>query len=91
MQDSDIVKFTATQLGDTTSGTFELFFRGSDVGLSPTSEDIDAVDLHADGRLIVSTIGNFAVTGVSGSDEDLIAFTPDTPGDYIIRHMGNVL
>ena len=46
VEDSDIVKFTATQLGDTTSGTFELFFRGSDVGLSPTSEDIDAIDLH---------------------------------------------
>ena len=83
VQDSDIVKFTATGLGDTTSGTFELFFRGSDVGLSPTSEDIDALDLHPDGRLIVSTIGNFDVTGVSGGDEDLIAFTPLTSGDYL--------
>ncbi len=82
VEDSDIVKFTATGLGDTTSGTFELFFRGSDVGFSPTSEDIDAVDLHGDGRLIISTIGNFDVTGVNGRDEDLIAFTPDTPGDY---------
>ena len=90
VQDSDIVKFTATQLGDTTSGTFELFFRGSDVGLSPTSEDIDALDLHHDGRLIVSTTGNFAVTGVSGGDEDLIAFTPSHAGRLFIRHMGNV-
>jgi hypothetical protein len=82
VEDSDIVKFTATGLGDTTSGTFELFFRGSDSGLSPTLEDIDALELHNDGRLIVSTIANFAVTGVSGRDEDLIAFTPLTPGDY---------
>jgi len=82
VEDSDIVKFTATQLGDTTSGTFELFFRGSDLGLSPTQEDIDAVDLHTDGRLIVSTTGNFDVPGLSGSDEDLLAFTPLTPGDY---------
>ncbi len=82
VEDSDIVKFTATQLGDTTSGTFELFFRGGDVGLSPSAEDIDAVDLHPDGRLIVSTIGSVLVPGLSGSDEDLIAFTPDVPGDY---------
>ncbi len=80
--DSDIVKFNATQLGETTSGTFELFFRGSDVGLSPLEEDIDAIDIHADGRLIVSTIGSFDVPGLAGDDEDLIAFTPDTPGDY---------
>ena len=84
VEDSDIVKFTATQLGVTTSGTFELFFRGSDVGLSPSSEDIDAVDLHNDGRLVLSTIGDFDVTGVTGRDEDLIAFTPLTPGDYSV-------
>ena len=82
VQDTDIVKFTATQLGDTTSGTFELFFRGSDVGFTPTTEDVDAIDLHPDGRLIVSTIGNFTVPGLTGRDEDLIAFTPNTPGDY---------
>jgi hypothetical protein len=82
VQDTDIVKFTATQLGDTTSGTFEFFFRGSDFGLSPTAEDIDAIDVHPDGRLIVSTIGNFDVPGLTGRDEDLLAFTPDTPGDY---------
>ncbi len=82
VEDSDIVKFTATQLGDTTSGTFELFFRGSDVGLSPLEEDIDAIDIHADGRLIVSTFGSFDVPGLTGDDEDLIAFTPNTPGDY---------
>ena len=82
VEDSDIVKFTATGLGDTTSGTFEMFMRGSDVGLSPTAEDIDAIDLHPDGRLIVSTIGSVDVTGVSGADEDLLAFTPDVPGDY---------
>ena len=82
VEDSDIVKFTATQLGDTTSGTFELFLRGSDVGLSPALEDVDAVDLHDDGRLIVSTIGGFDVAGLLGGDEDLIAFTPVAPGDY---------
>ena len=82
VQDSDIVKFTATQLGDTTSGTFELFFRGSDFGFSPTEEDIDAIDLHPDGRLMVSTIGNYDASGLTGGDEDLIAFTPNTPGDY---------
>ncbi|MGI9429219.1 MAG: metallophosphoesterase, partial [Bythopirellula sp.] len=82
VEDSDIVKFTATQLGGTTIGVFELFLRGSDVGLAPGLEDIDAVDLHDDGRLIVSTVSSFGVSGLTGADEDLIAFTPLTPGDY---------
>ncbi len=91
VQISDIVKFTATQLGDNTAGTFELFFDGSaagleglgaDVAITLDTEDIDAVDLHSDGRLIVSTVGPFEVPGVTGEDDDLIAFTPDTPGDY---------
>ena len=82
VEDSDIVKFTATQLGVSTVGTFELFFRGSDVGLSPSTEDIDAIDLHNDGRVIISTVGDVDVPGVTGRDEDLLAFTPNTPGDY---------
>ena len=73
---------SATASSTQHQGLSSSFFRGSDVGLSPKQEDVDAVDLHDDGRLIVSTIGDFDVTGVSGGDEDLIAFTPDTPGDY---------
>ncbi len=75
VDDSDIVQFTPTSLGTATAGTFSLYFDGSDVGLTSNSEDVDAIALAADGRLIVSTTGGFSGTGASGSDEDLFLFT----------------
>jgi hypothetical protein len=80
VDDSDIVRFTPTSLGANTAGAFEWYFDASDVGLSTNDEDIDALDALPDGRLIVSTVGAFSVTGASGEDEDLIAFAPATFG-----------
>ena len=80
VDDSDIVKFTATQLGATTSGSFDMYFDGSDVNLSSSGEDVDAVKLTSDGRLLVSTRGSFSVSGVSGRDEDIVEFTPTSLG-----------
>jgi hypothetical protein len=76
---ADIVRFHATSLGATTAGTFFWYFDGSDVGLTTTSEDIDGIDQLADGRLLISTSGSASVTGASGADEDILAFTP-APG-----------
>ena len=73
--DSDIVKFTPTTTGNSTAGTFSMYFDGSDVGLSTTNEDIDAVSVMANGHLLISTVGGFSVPGVSGNDEDLIEFS----------------
>ncbi|MBK8902097.1 MAG: proprotein convertase P-domain-containing protein [Anaerolineaceae bacterium] len=78
--DADIVRFVPTSTGSTTAGTFSLYFDGSDVGLSTSSEDIDAVELLADGRIVISTTGNISVTGASGADEDMVAFTPTSLG-----------
>ena len=80
VDDSDIVKFTATQLGDNTSGSFELYFDGSDVALTRSGEDVDAVKLLDSGNLLISTRSSFSVSGVSGKDEDLIEFTPTSLG-----------
>lgn len=82
---SDIVHFTPFALGDATSGTFALYFDGSDVGLTISAEKIDALDVLADGRLLISTTGNAQVPLGGGvqqkaSDEDLLAFTPTTTG-----------
>ena len=74
VDDSDIVRF------DTSSESFSRFFDGSDVGLTSNGEDIDGLELLPDGRLLVSTRGSFSVPGVSGGDEDIIAFT-GTLGD----------
>jgi hypothetical protein len=81
VDDSDIVKFTATTLGTSTAGTFALYFDGSDVGLSSDSEDVDAVEVLDNGNLLISTTGSVSVTGVSsGADEDILQFTPTSLG-----------
>ncbi len=81
VDDSDIVQFDATSLGDTTAGTFSWYFDGSDVGLTRNSENIDGLTRLDDGRLLISTSGNTWTGGVIGRDEDLLAFTPTSLGE----------
>lgn len=80
VDDSDILRFTPTSTGSTTAGTWSWYFDGSDVGLSTNDEDVDAFALLPDGRLLISTLGSVSVTGASGADEDLLAFTPSALG-----------
>lgn len=80
VDDSDLVRFVPTSLGTTTAGTFEMYFDGSDVGLTTNTEDIDTVARLSDGRLVLSTEGGFTIPGLSGGDEDLIVFTPTSLG-----------
>ncbi len=80
VNDPDIVEFTPTSLGSTTAGTFTWKFDGSDVGLSTTYEDVDALFFLADGTMVVSIRDAFSVTGISGQDEDLIRFTATSWG-----------
>jgi VCBS repeat-containing protein len=80
VDDSDIVRFTATSLGNTTAGAFSLYFDGSDVGLTMDNEDIDAIELLANGHLLVSTTGSASVPGASAEDKDLLRFAPASLG-----------
>ena len=80
VDDSDIVRFVPASLGTSTAGNFEWYFDGSDVGLTSSGEDVDAITLLADGRIVVSTVGSFGVAGASGRDEDLVVFTPTSLG-----------
>ena len=80
VDDSDILRFTPTSTGDTTAGTWSWYFDGSDVGLTTSSEDVDALTVLPDGRLLISTVDTVSVTGASGADEDLLAFTPTALG-----------
>jgi uncharacterized protein YjiK len=76
----DILRFDAASLGENTAGTFSLYFDGSAVGLDTSGENIDGIALLADGRLVLSTSGNFSVPGASGKDEDLLIFDQTTLG-----------
>lgn len=80
VDDADVIKFIPTRLGTVTAGTFEMWLDGSDVGLEMDPEDVDAIWLQPDGQLLISTIGNFAVTGSSGRDEDILQFEALTWG-----------
>lgn len=85
VDDSDIVRFVPTSLGNRTTGTFEMFFDGSDVGLTKDAEDIDAISWSPGGALIVSTVGNFRVLEsdqqvLKGADEDLLRFEIESTG-----------
>ena len=76
----DLLVFTPSSLGPTTSGTYAMYFDGSDVGISTSNENVDAAAVDAAGRVYLSTTGNFTATGVSGADEDVFVFTPTTLG-----------
>lgn len=81
LADEDILAFTPISLGDNTAGTWALYFDGSDVGLSTSSaEDVDALDVVANGNIYLSTLDNFSVSGISGADEDVFVCVPTSLG-----------
>ncbi len=82
VDDSDIVLFKATSLGEDTAGSFEMYFDGSDVGLTSSGEDVDGFALAEDGSLVLSTRKGASVDGVGAvRDEDLLMFTPTSLGE----------
>jgi subtilase family protein len=76
----DAVRFDASSLGPNTAGTFSWYVDGSDVGLSATGEEIDAIEVLGDGRVLLSTVGTVSVPGASGAGEDLLALAPTSLG-----------
>lgn len=75
------VSFIPTSLGANTAGSFAWVLDGSDVGLDTPDEDIDAIARTADGRLVVSSAGDFSVGAVSGVSQDLFLFTATSLGE----------
>ncbi len=81
VDDSDLLLFVPTSLGANTAGTWSFYFDGSDVGLTTSNEDIDAISILPSGAIGISTLGAATITGLSGiEDEDIFGFTPTTLG-----------
>ena len=78
VDDSDILIFTPTALGQTTAGTLAVFLDGSAYDLETDEEDIDALTFAPDGRLVVSTLGKLTVNNLTAQDEDLSALNLST-------------
>jgi hypothetical protein len=75
----DVLRFVPNATGNNTSGTFQMWVDGSNVGLTTSAERIDALGLAADGRIAVSTFGAVAVAGPGGAtlkaaNEDALGF-----------------
>ena len=81
VDDSDIVKFTASSIGENTTGVFELYLDGSDVGLEQPGEDIDALTQLSNGDILVSTKGNISIPNLDGAREDILRFSPTALGE----------
>ena len=80
-----VLKFCPTSLGETTAGTWSVYFDGRDVNLKAAGEKLDALEIMPDGRLLLSTKGDYSVKDasnatLSGEDEDILIFTPTTLG-----------
>ncbi len=81
---ADVVMFDPSQVGPNTTGTFQLWWRGSDHQLTTTAEKLDAIDWPSWGgatTLFASTTGTAAVTKSGGGtlklpDEDIGLWGP---------------
>ncbi len=96
----DIIRFIPTQLGNNTVGSFQWYFDGSDVGLSASTEKIDAISYFqttaGSQRLRISTSGVATVTDVDGGsltaqDEDILLFIISSPGATTVGHWATSL
>lgn len=76
VSDADILRFVPTTPGNYGAGTLSLYVDGSDVDLTTSGEDIDAIALATNGDLLISTLGTARVPSGSGTltapDEDML-------------------
>lgn len=90
VDDSDMVQYIPS------TGQFRFLFDGSDVGLTTTAEAIDGIALSVDSRLVISTVGHYAVPGVAGGGEDVLKFFqtrlgPKTTGSWQVMVDGSAI
>jgi len=81
----DIARFVPSSTGNNTTGYFQMYFDGSDVGLTKAGEKIDALAIQPNGTLLISTYGTTSVQNgssvIKAQDEDLLAFRPSSTGE----------
>ena len=81
VDNSDILHFVPDSLGEDTSGSWSLYFDGSDVDLKTSQESISALTVLGDGRIVISTSGPFKAGSLNAKSRDLVIFTPGTLGE----------
>ncbi len=81
VDNSDILRFEPTSLGENTAGSWSLYFDGSDVDLKTPQEAIRGLTVLGDGRIILSTKGPIKVGNLNAKSRDLVIFTPESLGE----------
>ncbi|MEZ4728889.1 MAG: hypothetical protein R3E79_17290 [Caldilineaceae bacterium] len=66
-KDEDLFVFKSVRFGEDTDGTWELYFDGSNVGLTKGNEDINGAWIDPIGQLYLTTKGDFTAEGSSNS------------------------
>jgi hypothetical protein len=63
-----------------------MYFDGSStgIGLGDSGEDVDAMGVAGNGNIYLSTTDIFAVSGVSGADEDVFVCTPTMSAGTVV-------
>lgn len=85
----DVIRFTPTQLGSTTAGTFAMHLKGSTAGLTTSGEKIDAISTYGWSDLTISIAGSGVVPKDGGGnlaarDEDLLFYMGNGKWDYLM-------
>jgi hypothetical protein len=79
---SDLIVLDGAALGENTGGTWALYFDGSDVELTDSTENISASWINgSNGDIYLTTSGAFSVTGASGGANDIFVCTPLSLGE----------
>ncbi len=79
---SDLIVLNDAVLGENSSGTWAIYFDGSDVGLTDSSENLSASWIDgSSGNIYLATSGAFSVIGASGSASDIFVCAPLSLGE----------
>lgn len=79
--DEDIIAFSGIAFGSPTVGEWTMYFDGSDVGLSKSSEDVVGASVNPmNGQLLLTTKGAFEVGDLVGDAKDVIIFSSTSLG-----------
>ncbi len=90
VDDSDVLLFSVTSLGEVTRGVFSIFLDGKLAGLESDDEDVDAIAIDAEGRLLISTVGNTKLPASDGKeinvrDEDVVAVEQADVDEFVFE------
>ncbi|MEZ4661244.1 MAG: hypothetical protein R2911_27155 [Caldilineaceae bacterium] len=66
VKDEDLLAFAATGFGANTSGTWSLYFDGSELNLGRGSADVDGAFVASSGALYLTTKGDFSAVDMNG-------------------------